>query len=330
MIKKLLIVSNNPSRASFRQRIGDYIPYLHERGIQAEVQKLPMRLLQRWRLFRRASLFDGVLIHKKCLNYMDSKILRRSSRKILYDFDDAVMYSPERPESKHTSHGRLFRRTAQMADLVIAGNEYLAEHAGRFCPKVEILPTGLDTQAFRTLQKTTRDERIRLVWIGSKSTLKYLAEIRPVLEQIGKENPEITLRIISDAFLDLRNMKVEKCVWSLDRQNQDLMDADIGLAPLPDNRFSRGKCGFKILQYFAAGLPAVASGIGVNRGFIENSQAGLIANTPEQWLGAIKQLIQSEESVRVMSRRGKEFVRQYDIQQIGRKFADLLYAFISS
>jgi hypothetical protein len=128
------------------------------------------------------------------------------------------MYSPNHPATGRTSHFRLFRRTIKLADTVIAGNSYLAEHAKKFNNNVHILPTGLDTNQYSVENPPTTDGKTRLVWIGSKSTLKYLAEIKPALENVGAKYPNVVLRIICDDFFDLKNMEVEKCPWPLQNQ----------------------------------------------------------------------------------------------------------------
>jgi len=157
-----------------------------------------------------------------------------------------------------------FQRTVKLADMVIAGNSYLAKHARKFNPNVEVFPTGLDTHAYELKAEPTNDAKLRLVWIGSSSTLKYLAGIKPALEEIGSRFDDVVLRIICDDFFDLQKMEVEKCQWSLQKQAVDLATSHIGLAPLPDNKFTQSRFCFKILQYAAVGLPVVASPVGAN------------------------------------------------------------------
>lgn len=321
---RLLVLVNNPQRASFRLRIADYLPFLARNGIQCDVHKLPGRLVPRWRLLKSAQRYDGVFLHRKCLNVLDAAVLSRHCRKLIFDFDDAVMYSTSRPQSDHTSHFRLFQRAARMADVVIAGNEYLAEHARRFCGRVHVLPTGLDTKEFEKQSIPKQDSRIRLVWIGSQSTLPYLKQLRPVFERIGKNHKQVILRVIADDFFDLENMTVEKVPWSLHSEGTDLLACDIGLAPLPDNRFTRGKCGFKILQYFAAGLPVIASAVGVNRKFIEESGGGILAGTSEQWTLAIEQLIGDRALCRRMGSGGKCYVQSLDRSIIGEQLCSII------
>ncbi len=326
MYMKILIVSNNPSRPSYRQRIGDFVPYLNDGGIETDVFRLPASKIEQWKLFKSGGNYNAVLLHKKCLNFIDAKILRRYAQKIIYDFDDAVMYSPNKPECDNTSHFRLFKRTALMVDCMIAGNEYLAEHARRFSSNVHLLPTGLQLKPYVKPKSEETDSLVRLAWIGSASTLKYLADLKPVLEDIGKRNDNIVLRIIADSFFELDNMRVEKHSWSLETQVADLQACDIGLAPLPDNRFTRGKCGFKILQYFAAGLPVAASPVGVNRDLIEQSRAGFLAAAPSQWKESIVELMKCPDDRNEMATNAKQFIRQYDTKVL----AERLYGIISS
>ena len=323
---RLLILSHNPDRASFRQRIGVYLPYLKVAGTACIVEKFPDGYFARWKLFTQAEKFDAVLLHKKTLNFWDAKILRKHAHKIIYDFDDAIMVNPKRPDRRHSSHKRLFERTAKLADCVIAGNSWLADHARPFCADVHILPTGLDTKKY-DIPKPTSDGKIRLVWIGSKATLEYLHAMTPVLERIGEQYPKVVLRIICDAFLNLPKMSVERYVWSLATEAKDLAACNIGLCPLPDDPFTRGKCGFKILQYFAAGLPAIASPVGVNVDFVRPGFTGFTAQTEQEWVDALKKLIENPDLRKTMGQTAKEFSRKFDHEQIAPQFCKLITQF---
>ena len=321
---RLLVLTNNPERASFRQRIQIYFDTLRANGIDYQVAKLPDGFLARRKLFKRAAEFDGVFLHKKGLNFRDALWLRRNSKKIIYDFDDAIMYNPHRPDRNSPSHFNSFRRSAKLADVVIAGNSYLAQHAQIFNAEVLVLPTGLDTKAYRVETKVKNDGRIHLVWIGSKSTLQYLAEIKPALEQIGLLYDSIVLRIICDNFFNLKNMEVEKLDWSLEKQIEDLTTSHIGLAPLPDNRFTRGKCGFKILQYQAANLPVIASPVGVNSEYVLNGVTGFHASNIQEWIDRISELIDNIELRKKMSDAGSARAQRFDINVIGQKLCGMI------
>ena len=320
----LLVVTNNPTNASFRQRIEVHLDMLRENGIDCEVAKLPPDFLGRRKLFKRTARFDSVFLHRKILNLRDAFWLRRYSRKIIYDFDDAVMYSARKPESCCLSRQRRFRRSVELSDLVIAGNPYLAEHAQKFNPRVEVLPTGLNTKAYTVETKPENDGKIRLVWIGSKSTLPYLAEIKPVLEEIGARFDNVILRIICNDFFDLQNMRVEKHQWHKRTEALDLITSDIGLAPLPDDRFTRGKCGFKILQYAAAGLPVVASPVGVNAEYVRDGVTGFHAINTSQWVDKISKLIENPELRKRMGQEGYVQAQRFDLSTVGKQLYKLV------
>ncbi len=319
----LLVISNNPNRASFRQRIGIYLDSLRADGINCEFAKLPTNEAGRARLFMQAKKFDAVFLHKKRLNFIDAILLRRFAKKIIYDFDDAVMYNENNPESRNSQRRRSFKRTARLADLIIAGNSYLAEHAALFNNNVQILPTGLDIKAY-DINKPESNGKIRLAWVGSKSTLKYLEDIKDALEQTGRLYKNVILRIICDKFIDFRNLKVEKVTWRLEGQYSALRECDIGLAPLPDNNFTKGKCGFKILQYQAAGLPVIASPVGMNTKLIEDGKAGLFASDITQWTEKISILIENAELRKKLADAAKKNVTKFDRIAIGRQLNELI------
>jgi glycosyltransferase involved in cell wall biosynthesis len=321
---KLLIITNNPDRASFRQRIAVYIDTLRASGIDCRVEQLPQWMIPRRRLFMQANDFDAVFLHKKILNPFDAYYLKKYAKKIIYDFDDAVMFDDKQPQKPHHKRQTSFRRTATLANLVIAGNVYLAEHAGRFNPNVEILPTGLDTKAYKTAAQKAGDGKIRLVWIGSRPTLPNLKQISPALEEIGSCFNNVVLKIISDGFFDLQNIPVEKQPWSLETEAMELAKSDIGLSPLADNNFTRGKCGFKILQYQAAGLPVVASPVGVNAELIRNGINGYHAAAVTDWVEKLSALIKDKSLRTKMGLSARQTVLSFDLDAIGPQLVSII------
>ncbi|MFO8084070.1 MAG: glycosyltransferase family 4 protein [Desulfobacterales bacterium] len=326
---KLLILANNLLRAGFRLRIAQHLDYLNREGIRCKVCQMPRKLLDRWKLFKTSVDYDAVLIHKKCLNAGDMAIFSHYCPRTIFDYDDAIMYSPSRPDSNLTSHFRLFRRMARRMDVMIAGNEYLADHARSYCNNVHILPTGLDTTAYLAPHVPKNSGRIRLVWIGSESTLKYLAQLRPVFEKIGKKYTNVVLRIIADQFFDLDHMIVQKRPWKLENEVADLTSCDIGLSPIPDNRFTRGKCGFKILQYFAAGIPVIASPVGVNEKLLREGNAGLLASDMTQWADAIEKMIREIHFYRQLGKNGQKYVQIYDRSAVSEELCRIIKFFVS-
>ena len=320
----LIILTNNPARASFRQRIGIYQNQLNVNSISYSVQKIPRQLVKRRPFYLQCRHYDTVFLHKKRVNPIEAMWLRKNARRIIYDFDDAVMYSDKCPNKKDRKRHNDFKRTVRLANLILAGNSYLANHARNFNKNVEIVPTGLDLSKFQMHRRESLDPVIRLVWIGSKSTLPYLNYIREILEQIGQSHKNVHLRLISDDFIDFRNIKVEQCKWSLETQESLLMTSDIGIAPLPDDHFTRGKCGFKILQYQAAGLPVVASPVGVNKDLIQENVSGFLASKEHDWLEVIRRLIGDASLRKRLGKKGQESVQKFDIQAIGKQLVNLI------
>jgi len=321
---RLIVISNNPDRASFRQRVKVHLDFLRLSGINCEVVRFPGSPVARYRLLRHTADYDAVFLHKKRLNLFEAPLLRKFARRIIYDFDDAVMYKPKAPQRFNFSDWVRFRLTVKLADMVIAGNSYLAERARKFNTNVHILPTGLNTKDYDVPVEPRNDGKIRLVWIGSKSTIKYLAQIKPALEKIGSRFDNVVLRIICDDFIDLEKMLVEKHPWSSETETADLAASDIGLAPLPDNRFTRGKCGFKILQYAAAGLPIIASPVGVNTQYLKHEALGFLATNEGQWIESISKLIENTDLRTNMGLAARKMAADFDISVIGKQLRDLI------
>lgn len=325
---KLLIITNNPNRASFRQRIGIYLETLAVNGIECKTAVLPSSCLARYKLFKAAVAFDGVFLHKKCLNPIDAYNLRKYCRKLIFNYDDAIMYSDKRPDRLSLSHLIPFRRTARIADMIIVGSTYLATQSQKLNSNVKVLPIGLNTDDYIVKKDQSKNGKIRLVWIGSESTLDYLGQIKPVLEVIGKRFDNIILRIIGDTFFDLENMPVEKYLWSKDSRAFNLMTSDIGLGPLPSNPFTEGKCSFKILEYSCSGLPVVASPVGTNSVFVKNGVTGFLVKNQQQWIDRIGQLIKDSQLRVNMGQAGVARAKRFDIQIIGRQFVELISDFL--
>jgi len=321
---KLLVLTNNPDRPSYRQRIESHLASLSNSGIDCDVARFPPGGFGRWKQFRLSSQYDVVFLHKKRLNSFDAFWLLKYARKVIYDFDDAVMYDDKSPELPSRKRKRDFARTVRLADAVIAGNRYLADHALKFNANVKVLPTGLALEDYKVAADRAEGRKVRLVWIGSKSTLKYLAEIKPALEEIGSHFDNVILRIICDDFFGLNSMEIEERRWSEQTQVSDLVTSDIGLAPLPDNRFTKGKCGFKILQYAAAGLPVIASPVGVNAEYVGDAVTGFHAASTSEWVNSISRLIEDAELRKSMGRQGRNWVQSFDFAVIGNRLAELI------
>ncbi len=320
----LLVLTNNRHRASFRQRVEVYLDILRNNNIDCEIAVLPAGLLARRKLFKSARNFDGVFLHKKKLNPLNAFWLRRYCKKIIYNFDDAVMYDEKNPSRNDWLRHIAFRRTVRLADMVIVGSSYLARHACKFNSNVEILPLGIKVSDYNVTAPAKTDDKIRLVWIGSANTLKYLEEITPAIEVVGSRFSNVVLRIIGDKFLRLPNMPVEKHLWSEQTKALDLVTSDIGLAPLPDNRFTQGKCSFKVLEYSASGLPVVASPVGTNRENIREDITGFLPANIDQWIEKITTLVKNPQLRQTMGLQGRQYAQKFDVSVIGKRLCGII------
>jgi hypothetical protein len=322
---RLLVITNDLGGPDFRQRIRVYLDILRANDLDCEVAELPRGKWQRGKLLRRAADFDGVLVHKKRLSWEDALWLRWYARKVIYAFDDAVWCRHARPEIPSRTHFAAFRRTVRLADQILVGSSYLAEQARKFNSQVVVLPIGLPVDEYGASSCARDDGKVRLVWIGSACSLGYLAQMRPVLEEIGRRHPSVVLRLICDDFIDVPALPVEKLIWSPESRRVGLATSDIGWAPLPDNEFTRGKCAFKVLEYSASALSVVASPVGTNVDHVVEGVTGFLAGGPDEWLDRTIRLIEHPELRRQMGAQGRIHAAGHDVRLIGPRFVAVLH-----
>lgn len=291
-------------KPSARYRILQYIPFLEEKGYHSSVYVIPKNTMDRIGVFRKLRDYDIVFLQKKLLNLYEWRCLRKISRRLIYDFDDAVMFR-DSSNRKQLASRRLkrFVRTVRNSDMVIAGNEYLRNLSVRENLDTFVVPTSLDIGRYREKPNNCPSENIILGWIGSSSTLFYLEEKKDIWDSIHDRFPGTRLKIVADKFFDCRRMPVIKKSWKYEEEIDDLYTFDIGLMPLTDDPWSRGKCGFKLLQYMAVGIPAVCSPVGVNEKIVSDGLNGFLAHDDDEWMEKLGLLI---EDVKLRYEFGRE------------------------
>jgi hypothetical protein len=224
---------------------------------------------------------------------------------LVFDFDDAVLYrdsydgrGPHCPR-----RAARFAAIVRAADCIIAGNEFLAGCAvrsGAQPERVVVIPTCIDPDAYRAPADDAAREGLDLVWIGSASTVQGLASRRALWARVAQEVPGVRLRLICDRFPDLGPMPVVAVPWNEATEAAALAAGDAGLSWIPDDVWSRGKCGLKILQYQATGLPVVANPVGVHPQMVEHATTGFLADTDDAWVEAIRALAEDPQRRRRM------------------------------
>lgn len=265
--------------------------------------------------------FDLIWIEKEALPWLPAWFERNLLGETPYilDYDDAIFHNYD----QHTSplvryfYGKRIDKLMSGAALITAGNAYLAQRAIKAgARKVEIIPTVIDLERYPLKTATTTNDNIpRIVWIGSPHTLKYLKLIEKSLAALSQQFT-FKLCIINSIGLDLPGVDVEFVPWTETTEVASLQTCDIGVMPLADSPWERGKCGYKLIQYMACGLPVVASPVGVNTEIVRDEN-GYLAATDEKWIEALGKLLRDTQLRQHMGEAGRKRVEtEFCIQQV--------------
>jgi glycosyltransferase involved in cell wall biosynthesis len=289
-MKKILFLSKGEQSASTRYRAFSYYPALKAGGWAVGHMGLHEGFMGKLQVLRAAQEADVVVLLRHGLSFPFLPLLRKCSRKLVFDFDDAVFLKSSGKQS--SVRGTRFDKTVSQCDLVWAGNRYLAERARTVNPKTIVLPTSVDIARYQAETPKT-DDTIDLVWIGSSSTRKYLEDVLPVLERAAEREPRLRLKIIADFSLASDVLSIQPVPWQLETEIPELQSSHIGIAPMRDDPWTRGKCALKVLQYMASRLPVISSRAGANSEIIQHEKTGLLVSSEQQWLDAILSLAKS-------------------------------------
>lgn len=272
---------------------------------------------------------DATIIQRKLPARWQLLLLRRASRRLLFDFDDAVFcrdsYAPK--GMRAPGRQRRFAALCHAADIIIAGNRYLAAEALKFSLRqaVSVVPTCVDPGRYLLASHIRTGAAVQLVWIGSSSTLQGLEAISPTLERLGLRRPGLSLKLICDRFLQLKHLAIMQVPWTEVQEAAEIAGADIGISWMPDDDWSRGKCGLKVLQYMAAGLPVVANPVGVHCELIRHGETGFLAESADEWEEAVCRLTR-DPALRVrMGTAGRQRVETEFAVSVGaQRWLDIL------
>ncbi|WP_449042331.1 glycosyltransferase family 4 protein [Paracoccus sp. (in: a-proteobacteria)] len=296
----------------------------------------PIRIAGRY-LGRAAKIIasgsaDLYWIHCDLFPYLPSFIDRLPEihgRPVVFDYDDAIFhgYDQHRSLVVRLLFGRKIDKSLKRADMVLAGNPYLAARAhAAGAARIEIVPTVVDITAYDPTDLALPDGMSRIGWIGTPSTwAQYMLPMLPMLVDLADDHGAV-IRTVG-AGPEAKGRKLENLPWAENTESTLIHGMDIGLMPLDDTPWSRGKCGYKIIQYMACGLPVVASPVGVNSDIVEDGVTGFLASTPAEWRQAIARLLRDPELRRRMGRAGRRRVEErYSLQVWGPRVADLLHS----
>ena len=323
---------------SARFRVRQYIPVLGRLGIRVkeycsffgsyppeQVYLRPLwalaTLAQRVPHLIETHGFHITLLQRELLSTFRT-LERFSKRPRILDVDDAIWLN--RPG--------FAKKLAQSCDAIICGNHFLADYFSAWNKQLYTLPTAVDAMRFRPIVEKHYREIRTIVWSGTSSGHRYLLSIEKGLKKVFLSSRDVKLRVISDkrpSFRLLTPRQLEFVLWTPQSEVEGLQSADIGIMPLEDSLWARGKCSYKMLTYMACGLPVVVSPVGMNKEVLDIAAIGMSAKSQNQWADALNHLLNAPDEAREMGIRGRQTVLQlYSLDIIGNQLANIVRAFV--
>lgn len=299
----------------------------------AKMAVLLRGFVKRCTLLVSASKFDFIFIHREASPlgppFFEWWIARVLQKKIIYDFDDAIWMTDQVNESTIAKmirwRGKI-RSICTWSYKVSCGNEYLGAFARHYNATVVYNPTTIDTVNLHNPEKNKLIPKNKLTigWTGSHSTLKYLKTIEPTLTALEQKYPQIEILVIANQQPCLNLKSLRFLPWKIETESEDLAKIDIGVMPLPNDEWTKGKCGFKALQYMAMGIPTVASAVGVNATIVDHGVNGFLSTTPQDWIELLSRLIEDPTLRKKMGEAGrKKVITNYSVSSNTVNFLSL-------
>lgn len=309
---------------SNRYRVEQYLPYIKKEGIVCYLHPFwsssAFRVLyKRGYYFRKVYFFilgtllrildllqifkyDLVFIHREAYpigGVFFETILSILKKHFIFDFDDAIFLPAS---SRSNSFIGKFKnpnkvaKTIKLSSYVIVGNQYLADFALEYNPKVYVIPTPIDTDRYYPIKDNKEsDDKIVIGWMGSITTINFLNMLEDAFIQLSKRFPDIIIKIVGGDFFIKGLGNVISKQWLFNEEIEDLKTFDMGIMPMPDNQWTKGKCGFKAILYMSMGIPTISSCVGVNKEIITDGVNGFLADTEREWVQKLTLLIEDRE-----------------------------------
>ncbi len=325
----VILLGYGLEQPSYRHRMRSLIDPLQAAGWQVRAEQFPsgrygLRTWERRALLRWA---DITVLHQIKLSSIEARLFAVFSRRRVFDVDDAIYVRKPRRlgdlPDESAWRKRKFAATCRWVDAVAAGNDVLAGVARASAKEIVVLPTSIDVACYEP-SFAGPAEAPTIAWIGSPENLIYLDMIRPALARLTKRYP-LKLRVICSDFPDWSDVHVERLPWSAATEAHSLAGAHIGVMPLTDDAWSRGKCAFKLLQYMAAALPCVASPVGANTEAVMDGINGFHATDVDQWERSLEKLIVSPDLRASFGAKGRQQVEQrYALSRYRASYLNLL------
>jgi glycosyltransferase involved in cell wall biosynthesis len=322
---------------SQRYRLEQWEPLLRERGVEItyasfedeelhallyqpgmvrkKLQLVTRGLGRRLSVVRKVKDYDLVYILREAALVgppVFERLIAQSGVPVIFDFDDAIFVSYRSPSNGYLSYLKFASKTktiCRIASHVMVGNPYLEDYARQVNDRVTIIPSTIDTEKYRVPQRKKKNGPVVIGWTGSYSTVQHLDTMRSALKKLA-EKESFRLRVIGPGAYECPPVDVEVRRWRADTEVEDLREIDIGMMPLPEDRWSKGKCGMKALQFMAMGIPTICSPVGVNSQIIQDNQNGFIAATEDEWIEKLTRLLRSAELRQRLGHAGRVTVEE--------------------
>jgi glycosyltransferase involved in cell wall biosynthesis len=299
-------------------RIQQYFPFFENAGFHVELITSQMNF---FKVVDRIRGADVLYIQRLLFNPLKMSIIKTAAQRIVYDFDDAVMYGSK---GVSATRARKFRNMVKQADAIFCGNYFLLQEAKRHRDdSIFYVPTVVDTDEYPVKEHSER-KPVTFGWMGSRSTLRYLVDLEElVLKAPDKE--EIVFKIIADRSLKTgaQNVIFEK--WTATKEKSQLLSFDVGVMPLKDDVWSRGKCGLKLIQYMASGLPSISHPIGASEEIITDGVNGILRSDVDGWRDAVEKLSKDVGGRTRMGRAARDVVEErYSLKIWGPKVRGII------
>jgi len=263
-----------------------------------------------------ASHYDIIFIYREATMIGSSffeRWMARSRAKLIFDYDDSTWLPNVSEGNKALAFLKRPEKTKEIisvCDVVFAGNEYLKQYALKYCKDVVVVPTTIDTN-YHVPQKIQKN-KICIGWTGTQTTIPHFLSIQKALEKVFQKYPDrIYFKLIAEKEIEVPELNLRTTLWSKEDEIAQLSEIDIGIMPLPDDQWTRGKCGFKGLQYMSLGIPTVMSPVGVNNDIIKHGKNGFLASTEEEWICLLSELIENRGLREGLGCQGKKTIETY-------------------
>ncbi|OGV39613.1 MAG: hypothetical protein A2020_02805 [Lentisphaerae bacterium GWF2_45_14] len=328
---RVLFLIKSDYTPSSRIRVSDICPLLRNSGIDAQIEIIPSGTWARLRLFSKLSSYDAVVLQKRLLKFPDSLVLRKTAKRLIFDFDDAIYLknaspSLNLPDYRSFTRRRLFNRTVRKSDIIVAANSILSSEAEAVCGrgKIKIIPSTIDISSIIAKDDYALSSPPVIGWTGTKSTLRYLEFIAPALCKTAKKH-DFTLRVVADEKIEIPGVRTEFLKWELDNQYDRIRSFDIGIMPLSSDPFSEGKAAYKLLQYMACAVPSVCSPVGMNLDVAEGGKCALAAASTDEFSDALCKLFEDDSLREKLGKNARKSVEEkYSLETASSLWMDIL------